>query len=112
MSIVFYTDRWIKPAFAGCARGPLIFIRPQYRGDAGLLAHERVHVRQWLQTLSLHSFLYLLVPAYKLWAEAQAYRAQAACYPDDRRPAFAQMIATRYGLDVTPAAALVLLQAA
>lgn len=31
----------------GEARGPLVRIAPQYRGDEGILRHELEHVRQW-----------------------------------------------------------------
>lgn len=108
-NVIFYTDRFIPVWAAGCARGPFIFIRPRYKDDAGLLAHERVHVKQWLRTFGLHGLLYLLSDKYKLGAEVQAYKAQAACYPDDRRPAFAKFISENYGLAITPAAALELL---
>lgn len=107
---VFYTNRFVPTGSAGCARGPLIFIRPEYKGDAGLLAHERVHVWQWLRTLGLHSFLYLLSDSYKLACEVEAYKAQAACYADDRTPMFAIYIADDYGLNITAAEALKLLR--
>lgn len=100
-NMIFYTDRFIKNGFAGCSRGPFIFIRPAYRADEGLIAHERVHRWQWFTTLSLHSFLYLLWPDYKLRSEVEAYREQARYYADDRRPFFAKMICEKYGLNVT-----------
>lgn len=103
---VFYTDRFVPDGFAGCARGPLIFIRPDYRDDKGLLEHEKVHRRQWLGTLSLHSLLYLFVPDYKFRAEVEAYREQLKHYPDDRSKLFAGFIANDYGLDVTEQEAL------
>ncbi len=104
--LVFYTDAGMKPWMAACTRGPVILIRPAYRDDAGLLAHEKVHRRQWLRTLGMHSILYLLSRSYRLSAELEAYTEQARHYPDDRAPLFAQYIATRYGLDITPEAAL------
>lgn len=79
--LTFYTDRWMPDGVAACARGPVIFIRPAYRGDRGLLEHERVHRRQWLLTLGLHSFAYLLVRRYRLWAEVRAYQEQMR-WPD------------------------------
>jgi hypothetical protein len=91
---VFYTNRFIPARFAA------------YRADAGLLAHERVHVRQWLRTLMLHPLLYSLSDRYKLRCETEAYQAQAGHYPDDRMPVFAQYLARDYGLSITEAEAL------
>ena len=59
---------------------------------------------------SLHSAAYLLIPAYKLWSEVEAYRLQAAYYTDDRRPLFAEFISANYGLSITPEAALSMLR--
>lgn len=59
----------------------------------------------WLDALlagfALHPIAYLMVPRYRLWAEARAYRVQATYYPDDRRKLFAAFIATNYDLSVT-----------
>lgn len=109
--MIFYTDRFVPEGSAGCARGPLIFIRPACMHDMGLLEHERVHVRQWLRTVGLHSILYLVSKEYRLKTEVEAYRKQAQYYTDDRRPLFASYIANDYGLTVTEEEALRLLQA-
>lgn len=101
--MIFYTN-WFIPAWA--ARGPFIFIRPAYKDDAGLLAHEKVHVKQWLRTLGLHGLLYLMSDKYKLAAEVEAYKAQATSYPDDRRPQLAAHLAAHYDLDITQHEAL------
>lgn len=74
--MIFYTNRFIPDGAAGCARGPFVFIRPEKQGDIGLLEHEKTHRMQWWLTLGMHSFLYLLVRPYRLWAEAMAYRVQ------------------------------------
>lgn len=121
---------------AGRQIGPLAIIHPDYAGDLGLIAHEQEHVAQWLGTgmigaalagigcglagappfwfaaivafgfLGLHHALYAAVPAYRLWAELDAYRTQAAWYVDDRRPLFARFLAERYGLGIREAEAL------
>lgn len=70
----FYTTRFVRPGFAATTRGPLIFIRPEYRQDIGLLEHERVHVRQWLRTIGLHSLLYAISKTYRLSADAALTR--------------------------------------
>lgn len=40
MRLVFYTDRIIPERFAGLTIGFVVLIRPKYRDDSGLLAHE------------------------------------------------------------------------
>ena len=107
---VFHQDRFVPEGAAGCCRGFVIFIRPKYKDDRGLLEHEKVHRRQWLRTLGIHSFLYFFVPEYRLASEVEAYRVQAECYTDDRLPKFAKLIATKYGLKVTEENALQLLR--
>lgn len=99
--IVFYTDRFVGEGFAGCTRGPIVFIRPKYMCDMGLLAHEQTHVKQWIRTLGMHSFLYLFSKSYRLKAEVEAYKVQLAYYPDDRSDLFAWFIANNYGLSIT-----------
>lgn len=99
MSFIFYTNRFIPKDYAACTRGPCIFIRPEYRGDIGLLEHEKVHVRQWVRTLGVHSILYLMSKKYRLRAEVEAYRKQLV-YSPGREELFAGFIAYRYGLDV------------
>lgn len=73
--IVIHTDLMMGTA-AGKALGPIILIRPAYRGDAGLLAHEVEHVRQFWATAGLHLVLYPLVRRYRMWAEARAFARQ------------------------------------
>lgn len=123
----FITDRFIPEGFAACARGFVVLVRPQYKDDAGLIAHEYRHVRQWLlcsllgvpvwfllewaglsvysplafMSLGLHGMLYLLVPAYKLWCEVECYKLQATYSKDDRKPRFAEFISTKYGLNIS-----------
>jgi len=96
----------LQPNVGGCANGPIIRILEKYRNDRGIYEHEMVHVKQWFFTLGLHSFLYLLVPAYKLWTEVQAYREQAKYYDDDRLPLFATFISLNYGLHISQSDAL------
>ena len=107
--LVFYTDFGVPQGSAGCARGPVAFIRPEYRDDKGLLAHELEHVKQWWLTFGLHSFLYLLVPFYRLNSEVEAYKVQLKHSSGNERR-FAEFIAERYGLDISVAEALALLR--
>ncbi len=111
--LTFYTDWFIPEQSAGCARGPVIFIRPQYKDNRGLYKHEMIHVHQWIRTLGIHSFLYLLSDSYKLKCEVEAYKVQLQYCTDielnTRR--FARFIATKYDLDITDEEAYRLLTA-
>lgn len=108
--MIFYTHRFIPEPHHACARGPFIFIKPEFKGDKGLLEHEKVHRRQWLRTLGLHSLLYLFVPEYRLAAELEAFAEQAKHYSDDRMPRFAELLAMNYRIDITVAEALLALK--
>jgi hypothetical protein len=90
--MIFYTNFLIPSRFAGYTIGPIILIRPSYRDDIGLLAHEKVHVRQFLDPRWWFRS--------QLDREVAAYKVQAACYSDDRIPLFAGYIATKYGLGI------------
>lgn len=58
-SLTIYTDN--LPAHAGgMTRGPFIFIRPKYKGDVGLLEHEKTHVAQWWIVTLLAVAIYVL----------------------------------------------------
>jgi len=103
--LTFYTNKFIPKRAAACARGPVIFIRPKYRNDIGILEHEKVHRWQWILTLGIHSFLYLLIKRYRLWAEVMAYKKQLQFPPangkDIYRRKYAHYIATGYKLKIT-----------
>lgn len=129
--LVTYVDS-LGGGKAGESRGPWVRVVESYANDTGLLEHELTHARQWYMAAllalaaalvarendwvywqyvaysapGLHGLLYLLVPAYKLWAEVEAYKVQMGFYPDDRAPLFAGFIADRYDLDTTQAQAL------
>lgn len=100
---VQYTDK-LANGFGGTAQGPVIKILSKYKDDAGLLEHEKTHVRQWYAVLALglllctlltlivlpslwplyglalfsHQLLYKFVRAYRRWCEVKAYRKQIA----------------------------------
>jgi hypothetical protein len=129
--MTFYSD-FVPKGHGAWALGPLVFIRPKYKDDKGILAHEELHVQQWaaccllflipfsavgyatgihFELASLFMFWAIyLIPSFRLRVEVAAYREQAKYYPDDRMPLFAGFIATRYGLKVTEAKALKLLK--
>ena len=99
---VFYTDIGVSEGSAGGAHNSVICIRPKYRGDVGLLEHERIHVRQFWRNPILFNFRYAFGRHYRLQYEAEAYAAQANCYADDRVPVLAARLANKYDLGITP----------
>lgn len=98
-SLVIYTNN-IPTEHEAVTNGPVIRVRPSHKDDKGLLAHEKVHVKQWWLTLGIHSILYIFSKRYRLWAEVKAYKEQLKHYPDDRTELFAYFIATKYSLDI------------
>jgi hypothetical protein len=73
--ILMYVDNLSRGA-AGRANGPLIRILKRYKGNKGLLEHEKFHVRQWWFTLGMHGFIKIFSKKYRLWSEARAYQIQ------------------------------------
>lgn len=126
ISYIHYTDD-IPEGFGGVSYGPYIKIRPKYKDDSGIHAHEQVHAKQWwawflagavvayflwplgeflwyyalLAGVGMHFALYKFVHAYRLWSEVQAYKLQACYYADDRRLLFAKFISTKYRLNIS-----------
>lgn len=97
--MIIYTNRLIPEGFAAITLWPLILIRPEFRGDDGLHAHEEVHWQQIICTLGLFYPLYLLSKKYRLKVEVAAYREQLT-YGGDAEY-FAELLATRYRLGIT-----------
>jgi hypothetical protein len=105
--VIFYTD--LMPArFSGYAIGPIILIRPRCKNDAGLLAHEQVHVSQFWRTLGIGMLLSVFMPSLRLKYEVEAYRKQLEFNPDASL-VFAGFISTKYGLSITVTDALKLI---
>lgn len=106
--MIFYTNRFVPETSAACTRGPLIFIRPEYKNDIGLLEHEKTHVRQWYRTCGFHSIIYPLSQLYRLKAELEAYKCQLN-YSPNNVDLFAEYISTDYGINITKSEAKKLL---
>jgi hypothetical protein len=125
IAYVHYTDN-LPEGFGGTANGPYVRIRPKYKDDKGLHAHEMEHVKQWwvatilsaivllallghfqeplwgaIGSIGTHGLLYKLIPAYRLWCEVQAHKVQLKHSPHALSH-FAKRIATKYSLNVTP----------
>jgi hypothetical protein len=134
--LTFYVKS-LPPNVGGCANGPVIRILDKYRHDDGIYRHELLHVKQWfvwsllsipvayvlyqlalfdylgmaVLPCALHSVLYRFVTPYRFWCEVEAYKEQAKHYNDDRRPLFAEYIASSYDLPHTTKQALDALKA-
>ena len=105
-----YTDS-MPDNQGGYARAWFIRIRPRYKDDKGLLAHEMEHVKQFWRTCGFHGLFYLLSKKYKLNTEVEAYKEQlkhepASLDPERYRDMYAGFIADDYGLDVSKGEAL------
>lgn len=102
-AIVIYTDR-LKFWQAGAANAMIVRIRPHYKNDEGLLAHELEHVKQaYRGILIIHALLYLFAPKYRFWAEVQAYRKQLTLSADKKTDSvkYARAISQKYRIDIT-----------
>lgn len=91
--IVLYFSFGVPRGSSGIAYGPVVFIRPGFARDRGLLEHELAHTRQFWDPRKWFKG--------RLWWEVEAYREQRKWYAEDRTREFARLIATGYGLDVS-----------
>jgi hypothetical protein len=119
--LTFYTNRFLPSWAGGRAIGPIIVLRPKYKGtDEGIYQHEVQHVKHWWlfsivwcsilyfihpfltpAGIGMYGLLYLLIPEFRLWAEVDCYKKQAKYYLDDRIPRFAKAIAEKYNLFIS-----------
>jgi hypothetical protein len=106
---VFYANFLSRNDSIGRCWGMLCIIRPQYRSDNALLAHELCHCEQWYRTLGIHGIWYHLSDSYKLKCEVEAYKVQLAWYEKEDTPElhqqrlriYARMITDCYNLKVS-----------
>lgn len=108
--MIFYTNFLVPGNSAAITLGFIILIRPQYKGDVGLIKHEQVHVKQFWKSWCTFPVMYILSKKYRLAAEVEAYREQLRYYPDDRSKTFARYIANNYVLNISETDALKLLK--
>ena len=120
------TDK-IGCGFGGAAQGPYIKMLPKYRDDAGLLEHEKAHVRQWYAVLTigvlistlltllvpssiwplyglpsfLHQSLYKLIRPYRRWCEVKTYRKQFATEVYDGNDFAVTALVEKYDLNLS-----------
>lgn len=77
--LVFYNDWFFtkfRPWAAGTTIGFVIFIRPKYKDDIGLLEHEKTHVLQCYRYLFINGLLYYFSPKWRYKFELEAYKRQ------------------------------------
>ena len=103
--LTFHTTRFIPQGSAGCVRVflvPVIFIRPEYKNDKGLYAHELTHVKQAWRSIfpPIYAIRYLMDKSYRLKCEVEAYKKQLEFNPE-RRLTYAKFIAERYDLNIS-----------
>lgn len=97
---VFYTNWLLMKGFSGATYcTPFIFIRPERKGDEGLLEHEKTHVRQfWRNPFMFLWYVFSKQARYQY--ELEAYRVQLR-YSPHRLYGYAVTLATKYGLDLS-----------
>lgn len=126
----YYLIKYVETlagGFGGTAQGPLIKLLSKYQNDAGLIEHEKTHVRQWYAAMSiglllctlltllvsaslwplyglapfLHQLLYKLVLRYRRWCEVQAYRKQLATGGYDSTDFAVTALVEKYDLNLS-----------
>ena len=126
----YYLIKYVETlagGFGGTAQCPLIKLLSKYQNDAGLIEHEKTHVRQWYAAMSiglllctlltllvsasfwplyglapfLHQLLYKLVRPYRRWCEAQAYRKQIAIGGYDNSDFAVAALIEKYDLNLS-----------
>lgn len=127
--MTIYTDRFMPDWVGARAIGPFVLIRPRYRSDEGIHAHEYTHVKQWakwavlwviLVTLALLALpeasqfimpfyglsvgifplMYAMVKSFRLESEVEAYAAQVKAGADLDKMA-KHLANPNYGLGVS-----------
>ena len=117
----------LPDGFGGTAQGPFIKLLSKYQNDAGLIEHEKTHVRQWYAAMAiglllctlltllvsaslwplyglapfLHQLLYKLVLRYRRWCEVQAYRKQLATGGYDSTDFAVTALVEKYDLNLS-----------
>jgi hypothetical protein len=107
--MVIYTDNGIPARFAGYTIGLVTLIRPEFKDDKGLDAHEAIHRDQFKKN-PVMGLLYRFSKKARLKYELEAYRVQLT-YAPQSAARFAYVLSHNYGLDITEDEALKLLVA-
>lgn len=102
--LIRYVDTGTRGYAGVCCFGVYIKIKKSYKDDAGLLAHELTHTRQFYRTLGVSLPLYQFVAKFRYKYEVEAYKVQLALAPDADRERlaikFAHFIGKKYKLTI------------
>ena len=106
-----YTEQMPNDKIGGYAKAWFIRIRPRYKDDKGIHAHELKHVEYWWKYGVIGRLLYKFSKRWRLKEEVECYREQlkyepATSNPGYYRDMYAGFIADDYGLDVSKGEAL------
>ena len=96
---MIFTTSIVPRGFDAITFWPVIFVRPEHRHNAALIAHELVHYQEQRWITPVWVLRYLLSRKFRLAAEVRAYRVQIALGGITQDQA-AQML-TRYRLGIT-----------
>lgn len=94
------STRFIPAGFDAITIGSIILIRPECSNDAGLIAHERVHVRQWRESWGMFWPRYLFSKKWRQRYEVEAYREQLQYAPGSLET-FSAYLFTKYRLGIS-----------
>jgi hypothetical protein len=88
--------------YAGKNWGPVTLIDKRYKGDKGLLEHERTHYKQFLKNPFMGLF-YALSERHRLKYEVEAYAVQLKYCTDKVYSAsrFGKMLSENYNLNIS-----------
>lgn len=125
IAITIYTDR-LPDNVGGAANAFVVRIRPKYKDDKGIHAHEYEHVKQWwiasfvvcaaiaagsfvwkyqialaLLGIAAHSMAYIFIDKYRLYAEAKAFAKQVKPDHSDIEVMAGRLAGEHYGLHIT-----------
>lgn len=92
------------PDTGGYTKRMFVSIRPRYRDDEGIHAHELTHVKQWYRNPICHCSNYSDSRRLRLNYEVEAFVAQILSYPEEERESkikrFAYFLANKYDLRI------------
>ena len=75
--MIITTDK-IREPYDAFTAWPFIFIRPEYKDDQALIAHERVHYESMAWVTPFWWLCYALSKSFRWAQEVKAYRVQIA----------------------------------
>ena len=71
-------SRWVPAGFDALTMWPFIFVRPEYKDDKALIAHELVHYDSMAWVTPFWWLRYILSKSFRWAQEVKAYKVQIA----------------------------------